>query len=81
MPNLDWFKALIAPAAKAHTSRKITAAAVVAGAISVLRFVPPSDGASEALRWVGSMAGTLGFFWLVWLLFFPPGGSRPSGRR
>jgi len=43
MPDLDWFKSLIAPAAKAHTSRKISAVAVVAGAISVLRFVQPID--------------------------------------
>jgi hypothetical protein len=47
MPDLGWLKSLIAPAAKAHSSRKISAVAVVAGAISVLRFVLPVDGAAR----------------------------------
>jgi hypothetical protein len=52
--------------------------AVVAGAISVLRFVLPVDGAAQVLRGFAAIAGICGFAWLIWLLFFPPGGSRPS---
>jgi hypothetical protein len=70
--DLRWLKGLILPAAKMHTSRKITAGAVIAAAISGFRFVDPTDGIAQLFRGVCLITGTFGFLWLIILLIFPP---------
>jgi hypothetical protein len=57
---LGWFKQLMVPAAKAHTSRKITAGAMVAASISGFRFVQPVDGPAQAFRYICLTAGGIG---------------------
>jgi hypothetical protein len=69
---LRWLKAIIVRAAKAHTSRKITAGALVAASISGFRFVQPIDDAARIFRTVSLIGGSIGFGWPLLLLIFPP---------
>lgn len=70
--SIGWLKTLILPAAKAHTSRKIAASALIAGAISGFRFVQPIDDPAKSFRTLCLFAGGFGFFWLIVLSIFPP---------
>ena len=69
-PNLRWIKSLILPAARTHTSRKITAVALITGSVSVFRFVQPVDEAASLFRMLAMIAGTAGFIGLLWLFVF-----------
>jgi hypothetical protein len=70
--QLLWLKALILPSAKTHLSRKITAGAVVAAAVSGFRFVQPVDDIARLFRIICLIGGTLGFGAFIVLLVFPP---------
>jgi hypothetical protein len=72
--SVAWLKALILPAAKTHTSRKISAVAMIAGATSGFRFVAPDDEFAHAFRAICLLGGATGFLWLFILLVFPPRG-------
>jgi hypothetical protein len=69
---LGWLKKLILPAAKSHTSRKITATAIVTASVSGFKLVAPADEASKLFREVCLAAGVFGFVALIWLFLFPP---------
>jgi hypothetical protein len=60
------------PVAKAHTSRKITAVAMITGATAGLRWLTPLDSPSIVMRWACMAFGLVGFLWLSVLLIFPP---------
>jgi hypothetical protein len=70
--RLHWLKAVILPAAKTHTSRKITAGALVAASISGFRFVDPIDDAARIFRTICLICGSIGLGWFLLLLTFPP---------
>ncbi len=70
--SLDLLKRLILPAAKTHTSRKITATAMITASVSGFKLVAPIDEASRLFREICLIAGTIGFIGLIWLFFFSP---------